>query len=39
MRLPKGRPVLQNAKLEYVHFDNILADSKKERASKISGYL
>jgi hypothetical protein len=39
MRLPKGRPVLQNAKLEYVHFDHILADAKQERASKISGYL
>jgi hypothetical protein len=39
MRLPKGRPLLQNAKLEYINFDNILADAKKERASKISGYL
>lgn len=39
MRLPKGRAILTNAKLEYVHFDNILADAKKERASKISGYL
>lgn len=31
--------MLQNAKLEYIAFDNILADAKKERASKISGYL
>ncbi len=39
MRFPKGRSSLQNAKLEFVHLDNILADNKKERASKISGYL
>jgi hypothetical protein len=39
MRFPKGRSNLQNAKLEFVHLDNILADNKKERASKISGYL
>jgi hypothetical protein len=39
MRFPKGRAVLQNAKLEFVHLDNVLADNKKERASKISGYL
>ncbi|HBE73748.1 MAG TPA: hypothetical protein DDW31_06665 [candidate division Zixibacteria bacterium] len=39
MRFPKGRSSLQNAKLEFVHLDNILADNKKERASKISGYI
>jgi hypothetical protein len=39
MRFPKGRSNLQNAKLEFVHLDNILADNKKERASKISGYI
>ncbi|MEW6685608.1 MAG: hypothetical protein AB1393_05310 [Candidatus Edwardsbacteria bacterium] len=39
MRFPKGRVVLSNAKLEFVNLDNVLADSKKERASKISGYL
>jgi len=39
MRFPKGKANLQNAKLEFVHLDNILADNKKERASKISGYI
>ena len=39
MKFPKGRAVLSNAKLEFVHLDNILADNKKERASKISGYM
>src|SRR5512137_3076069 len=39
MRFPKGKSSLQNAKLEFVHLDNILADNKKERASKISGYI
>jgi hypothetical protein len=29
MKFPKGRAVLSNAKLEFVHLDNILADNKK----------
>jgi len=39
MKFPKGRPVLENAKLAFVNFENILNAPKRERASKISGYV
>ena len=39
MKFPKGRPVLENAKLAFLNLDNILNASKRERASKISGYV
>ncbi len=39
MEFPTGKPVLENAKLAFVNFDNILHASKRERASKISGYV
>jgi hypothetical protein len=39
MKFPKGRPVLENAKLGFLNLDNILNAPKRERASKISGYV
>ncbi|MCK4583789.1 hypothetical protein KAU13_00045 [candidate division WOR-3 bacterium] len=39
MKFPKKRVILENAKLDFVNIDNILGASKKERASKISGYV
>ncbi|MCK4234977.1 hypothetical protein KAX75_11145 [candidate division WOR-3 bacterium] len=39
MKFPKKRAILENAKLDFVNIDNILGASKKERASKISGYV
>jgi len=39
MIFPRSRAVLENAKLSFVNFDNVLVASKKERASKISGYI
>ncbi len=39
MKFPKKRTILENAKLDFVNIDNILSASKKERASKISGFV
>jgi hypothetical protein len=39
MRFPRGRSVLENAKLTFLNLDNILNAAKRERASKISGYV
>ncbi|TES94341.1 MAG: hypothetical protein E3J87_00500 [Candidatus Cloacimonadota bacterium] len=39
MKFPKKRTILENAKLDFVNIDNVLSASKKERASKISGYV
>jgi hypothetical protein len=39
MKFPRKRIVLENAKLDFVNIDNVLSASKKERASKISGYV
>ncbi len=39
MKFPKGRSVLENAKLAFLNLENILNASKRERASKISGYV
>lgn len=39
MKFPRKRAILENAKLDFVNIDNVLSASKKERASKISGYV
>jgi len=39
MKLPKGRPLLENTRLEFINLDNVLSASKRERAHKISGYI
>jgi hypothetical protein len=39
MKLPKGRPVLENTRLEFINLDNVLSASKRERAHRISGYI
>jgi hypothetical protein len=39
MKFPKKRAILENAKLDFVNIDNVLGASKKERASKIAGYV
>ncbi|MEO0160960.1 MAG: hypothetical protein ABIL39_00300 [candidate division WOR-3 bacterium] len=39
MKLPKGRPILENTRLEFINLDNVLTASKRERAHRISGYI
>uniref|UniRef100_A0A7C4XJP1 Uncharacterized protein n=1 Tax=candidate division WOR-3 bacterium TaxID=2052148 RepID=A0A7C4XJP1_UNCW3 len=39
MKLPKGRPILENTRLEFINLDNVLMASKRERAHRISGYI
>lgn len=39
MKLPKGRPILENTRLEFINLDNVLLASKRERAHRISGYI
>jgi len=39
MKFPRKSAILENAKLDFVNIDNILGASKKERKSKISGYV
>ncbi len=39
MKLPRGRPVLENTRLEFINLDNVLSASKRERAHRISGYI
>jgi hypothetical protein len=39
MKFPRGRPILENTRLEFVNLDNVLSASKRERAHKISGYV
>jgi len=39
MKLPRGRPVLENTRLEFINLDNVLTASKRERAHRISGYI
>jgi len=39
MKFPRKKTILENAKLDFVNIDNVLSASKKERASKISGYV
>jgi hypothetical protein len=39
MKFPRKKAILNNAKLDFINIDNVLSASKKERASKISGYI
>lgn len=39
MKFPKGRPILENTRLEFINLDSVLTASKRERAHKISGYI
>lgn len=39
MKLPKGRALLENTRLEFINLDNVLSASKRKRAHKISGYI
>lgn len=39
MKFPKGRPLLENTRLEFINLDNVLSAAKRERAHKISGYI
>ncbi len=39
MKLPKGRAILDNARLEFINFENILHAGKRERAHKVLGYI
>lgn len=39
MKFPKGRPLLENTRLEFINLDNVLSAAKRERAHRISGYI
>jgi hypothetical protein len=39
MRLPRGRAIIENTRLEFINLDNVLSAAKRERAHRISGYI
>lgn len=39
MKLPKGRSLLENTRLEFINLDNVLSAPKRKRAHRISGYI
>ncbi len=39
MKFPKGIPILENVKIQFVNFDNILNQAKKAREGRLNGYL
>ena len=39
MKFPKGKPVLENVKIHFVNFDNILNQAKKAREGRLNGYI
>lgn len=39
MRFPRGRPIIENTRLEFINLDNVLSASKRERVHRISGYI
>jgi hypothetical protein len=39
MKLPRGRPLLENTRLEFINLDNVLSAAKRERAHRITGYI
>ncbi len=39
MKFPKGKPILENMRIEFINLKNVLSASKRERAHRISGYL
>ncbi len=38
-KLPRGRSILENIKIEFINFDNVLTAGKRDRANKIDGYI
>ncbi len=39
MKFPKGIPIIENVKIQFVNFDNILNQAKKAREGRLNGYL
>jgi hypothetical protein len=39
MAFPKGNVILNNAPIEFVNFDNILSQAKKNREGRLMGYI
>jgi hypothetical protein len=39
MVFPRGKPILENTRLEFINIDKLLSASKRERAHRISGYI
>jgi hypothetical protein len=39
MKLPRGRPIIENTRLEFINLANVLSAAKRERAHRISGYI
>ena len=39
MKFPRGKPILENTRLEFINIDKLLSASKRERAHRISGYI
>jgi hypothetical protein len=39
MKFPRGRPLLENTRLEFINLDNVLSAAKRERAHRITGYI
>ena len=39
MRLPRGRSIIENTRLEFINLSKVLTASKRERAHRISGYI
>lgn len=39
MKFPKGKPILENVKIHFVNFDNIINQAKKAREGRLNGYI
>ena len=39
MKLPRGRPIIENTRLEFINLSKVMTASKRERAHRISGYI
>jgi len=39
MKLPRGKPVLENVKVQFVNFDNVVNLAKRAREGRINGYI
>ncbi len=39
MILPKGKTILENVKVQFVNFDNIINQAKKAREGRLTGYI
>ncbi len=38
-KLPRGRSLIENIKIEFINFDNVLHAGKRDRANRIDGYI